>query len=265
MSFGLSMPGVSAVRSYDQAVRAFEEGRVFRDQGWLPYGARALKGHSKNYCLVRQAVDGSVIFRYHRTDLVTWHPDNTCTATNGGYPSQSTATFIERFTPDRVYIWNAATVLALGHWNDPDRRYYNMSGGIELRFTERGELLNPQVCRPFTAERIDRAKAKARLTEKGYYPFAKWYRTIRPMVEWAHQDGPHQYEYSDDWIFNMVREESRWPEMLRSKCLGWGLTQDSFLAALRKRIYNSVYDQRPYYTEEAPWLDKSPNRTAWRT
>lgn len=274
MSFTLSMPGVRAVRSYAAAVQAFEKGRVLRDQGWLPYGVRALKGHGKDYCLVRQTLKGDVIFCYHRTDLVTWHPDGTCTVTNGGYPSQSTQTFIERFAPLSGWSYNlgfqsGATVVRVGPWNGPETRYYNMSGGVELHFSADGQLLNPQVCRPFTAERIDRAKAKALLTEKGYYPFAKWYRTIRPMVEWAHCETASWSQrqtlltYLDD---NGLHDDTHWPEMLRSQFLGPALTQDSFLAALRKRIYDAQpYGQRPYYTEEAPWLDKSPDRTAWRT
>jgi hypothetical protein len=53
-------------------------------------------------CLI-PGTDGDIHLRYHETNVVTFHPDNTFTLNTGGYETRTTKARINQFGPVKVY------------------------------------------------------------------------------------------------------------------------------------------------------------------
>lgn len=56
--------------------------------------------------------DGDIHLRYHETNVVTFHPDNTFTLNTGGYKTQTTKQRISEFGPTPVFQRNGEWFIA---------------------------------------------------------------------------------------------------------------------------------------------------------
>lgn len=82
--------------SYEGAVRVFEDAHQVASFG----GWRGLKDRRDSSKLVLKMGDGSVKFRFHHTDLVTWMADKIGIST---YDSQNSVVFTNQFLPPGMY------------------------------------------------------------------------------------------------------------------------------------------------------------------
>ena len=139
MSFGLnaSTHNLPFVSTFAEAVKAWQKIEPLR--GSLASDPKPLgRRERRNPKQVRVESDpttgepAKVIFRYHQTDVVTWHADNTCVL--DPFPSRSTAVFAGSFLPRGVYVYGECCGITLAVTRTVDGqvetepRYYKMNG-----------------------------------------------------------------------------------------------------------------------------------------
>lgn len=149
MSFGLNPHSLPYVSDFNDAVATWQEIKPLRNS--LESDPRPLgRRESRNAKQVRAELDpvtgepARIIFRYHHTDVVTWHKDNTCVI--NPWPSQSTATFANALLPRGVYICGECSSIGIecppGTGKPGDRRHYRMNGlPMTLWITDTGDTV----------------------------------------------------------------------------------------------------------------------------
>lgn len=170
MSFGFNMRGVPYVKTYNEAVAMFEKAVPWRNGG----DDRPLPGKRSRTYGVRMNGD-DVVFRYHRTDVIRWHKDGSYEIDTGGYNSRSTCEFANHFMPNRHWLAKQTAHLRIGDWVYP-------IVGTRVTVSETGAVSGSGLGR-FKKTSINRKKAKAMLTELGYYPYLAWHKLMYPMVQ----------------------------------------------------------------------------------
>lgn len=170
MTFALSMHSVRAVRSYTDAVEFYKNCTPWVNGG----DDRPFKGKRARHMGVRIEND-AVIFRYHRTDVVTWHSDDTCEV-DVSYGSRSTDAFADNFMPARHSLSRESTVLRVGGWVDgvvypvQDSFKIGPDGTVHTDVVFQRSVHKP-------------AETRAMLKEMGYYDYLAWHKLMCPMVE----------------------------------------------------------------------------------
>lgn len=161
--FGISPHQLPRVPSYDMAVRVYNDAPVIRGLEGRPIRTR--RDHVK---LAFMDADGAVRFRYHQTDLVTWHSDYEVTVIM--HDSRSSRGFIGRFLPPGIKVsWFAETT----HLSDANGDYIPKRNYITVRRTEEGWRVDPKTCEGYESHRLN-LKAAARVR-----------RILRPFNGWS--------------------------------------------------------------------------------
>jgi len=212
--FAINMTSAPRVQSYDDAVRVLckatekvtthvQLGEEFRIPG---------KQNSPQMA-VRKTATG-IAFRYHYTDVIVWHPDNSYTLTP--WSSVSTCTFFDAFSPFGHYLTKNGNALVI------DGTAYALAGSVHVANGEpRGSLGY------FYKRRVDREEAKRVLAGTKYEEYRTWYKTFRPMLEFV---TPGFYWMSYE-IFDILEDTDMWVK------LATGTVRDGSPAGVRQAIY----------------------------
>ena len=246
MSFAYSGSDVPDINNYDQAVYRYNQARTWRDKRT----ERKLGNSDKSYHGITLRENGDVALRYHDTDVVTWHPDNSFSVCT--YPSRSTDAFIVRCTPSdfSTYFNNArkmngdylvklsnkphstswwsnkpharcVTTLPEGSEN---MRIYRLnksvSGAHKFKRNPDTEVLevvetDPDLpsTTPWVLPHVDRAKARMALREFGFHDFSAWLAARWGMGAYTKPEyTPHRGANS---ILTDLVDRSRWENFLR--------------------------------------------------
>ena len=135
------------------------------------------KRREQHKCMHKLA-DGSVAFRLYHTDVVTWHPDNSCSVNL--YDTQSTVGFADWFVP-----FGASTLIHLGHMylalgsNHRDVGYFRSNKTIKLVPDDRGAsyaIANKEDLIRDSVRHVDKEKSKA-VREK-LKPLLAWIKSV---------------------------------------------------------------------------------------
>lgn len=170
MSFGLRLGSVPFVTSYDGAVAFYERAKPWRNGGL----DRPLVGKRARNMGVRMDGD-DVVFRYHSTDVVTWHKHGGYTINTGGYSSRSTCEFATNFMPHGHALWHETRHLRV------DQRVYPVHGTI-MHVSAEGVVSGSGIGL-FEERSVNRKKGRAMLKDMGYYEYLAWHKLIYPMVK----------------------------------------------------------------------------------
>lgn len=231
MSFGLTMWGVPYAMTYNQAVALYEKAVPWRKGG----DDRPLPGkRSRNYGVRMDGDD--VVFRYYCTDVIRWHKDWSYEIDTGGYGSRSTCTFASHFMPH--YHWIEKE---MAHLRIADTVY--AVAGQRISVSETGVVSGSGLGR-FKKTTINRKKAKAMLTELGYYPYLAWHKLMHPMVQDT-MPAQRRCAYVDECdIAPMLHCADKWHELMMS----WSGDPDTMRETLYRycgREYD-IYDHTYY-------------------
>ena len=170
MSFALSMRNVPRVTSYADAVRFYERCVPWRNGG----KDRPLINKRTRDMGVRMNGD-DVVFRYHRTDVIRWKPDDSYEIDTGGYSSRSTCDFATNFMPHYHSLFSEARYLRI---NDYVYAVFGSRLSVSAESTVSGDGLGR-----FEHQTINRKRARGMLKEMGYYPYLDWHKVMYPMVQ----------------------------------------------------------------------------------
>ena len=173
--FALTGKNLPTVRSYQDALGVFEGAWKGTHNDWRGINTNNKRDSSK---LVLKRSDGSVAFRYHHTELVTWHDNKTVSIDFHG--SQSSATFISAFTPSGLDPHRSNDTLYMRTSGD---KYWTNKGrqGVAFTFCEetRGWLPDMADVAMFHAFNIDLKKAAA--VRKLFKPFLEWKKSMERL------------------------------------------------------------------------------------
>lgn len=199
--FGLNMNDcrIFSINNHAEALAAYERGKPGRKE---TYGdPRRIPGKEGSKSMdVRITASGSVVFRYHYTDVVTWRKDDTCAVQV--YSSASTCRFADRFVPRNMYF-----EAEMRHLVARDRVYaivndftLNADGPVGLTGLGR-----------FCREVINRRRARQVLANTRYAEYRDWHGLTWPMVKDTLNYRP--------WIqrgeaVSLLKDDTRWFELL---------------------------------------------------
>lgn len=231
--FAINMRDADSVGSYPDALAVYNKGK---DRG---LNERRIPGKENSPTMSMRMIGSSVAFRYHYTDVVVWHEDNTCTLTT--FPSVSTCTFANNYLPFRTYLGKTGRVLfAGGVYYAPD-----MSGSVQIT-SSGGTVTGDLGC--FYKTKINRDRAKAYLAGTPYAAYRDWYNLNRPLFpdDLGRTNLPYRF-------VDLLADKENWVRLL----LG-GATPSTVRAALYDAapVSAGVFDD--VYTGT---LDKYP--TSW--
>lgn len=208
--FALSGTNLPSLRSYAAALKHYE-GAPEQDCLWR--GLQLYEGHRRNSSKrdtskrIRKESDGTLSLRYHHTDLVCWHPDNTVSFEFHG--SQSSQTFASCFTPPGLdYIRRADAAFI----HQTDGLYLCEGSNARLRFKEFKPgvwaCVNPHAARLFEGYTIDRKRMAA--IQKKLRPFLDWNAAVERLspgsARWATTDHTACLISLRDYVMGKVKE-----------------------------------------------------------
>lgn len=174
---------------------------------------------------------GDVVFRYHHTDVIIWHRNNSYTINS--YSSRSTDAFASAFMPSNASLSKQGSQIKLGHYHDEDAVIHPVCHTA----TVRGKVVKTDAV--FTKDTINRKKANKLLATTRYTEYREWYGAMWPMVR---DDLPFQLyrrEYLS-WVtmHEFVSDSDQWHRMM--------VSQQGCPNKLRRSIYDcnwgAVYD-----------------------
>ena len=237
--FALQMHQAPRVTSYDEALSVLtraqrRRGRTLHDIGENGY---PIPGKESNRDLSVRMTPKGVAFRYHRTDVITWHPGGAYTYEL--WNSRSTCSFFNQFCPMGTYLTRDGEVLIIGD------TAYAVTGPVTVQDGKPSGRLGQ-----FRRERINREGAKRVLAETRYAEYREWHKIMKPLLGNQRQPFFRAEEALED--------ESNWPMM--ASC--W--TNDGHPDRVRNAIYNR--NGSDCYTAE--YSDTLPadqaHRSVWR-
>lgn len=223
--FALQMYSAPRVRSYDDALRVLEQAKglvkvprsTSRGDNCYP-----IPGKVRSHAVSVRMTGTGVAFRYHSTDVVTWHPDGSYTY--DPWTSRSTCTFFNQFTPFGAYLTRDGAVLIIGDTAYPVAR----GGCIHIK----GDKPTGGLGR-FGKTVVNRAAAKRVLAETRYAEYRAWYAIMKPLLGKQYQ--PYFLPQEK------LHDEANWP-MMASCMYGIG-HPDSVRKAIYGEHYMEVYEE----------------------
>jgi hypothetical protein len=221
MVFSLSFSGCRC-DSYADALKYYETADKFARSGKNMHrtheGERAADrsdtGNRKGHCGVRLVGDGSVAFRYHGTDVVTFHKDNSVEVHM--YSSVSTGNFANELLPHGVHLQPLKNIVWTFRYHLGDRaeRGYEVCDKCTLRLVndETADVVWRVVggAGKIDSGKIDCAAAK-KAREK--YPmvkeFAMWWNALQCSLDG--QKINREFLRSDEHnLLELVEDRSNW-------------------------------------------------------
>lgn len=225
----LQLRSVGYVRSYTSAEYMFNAARQRKTLAGKS-GMRFLPGHETGFTGISRHDNGDIVFTYHQTDVVTWHPGNSVTL-DLSYRSVSTGVFANRFVPTEVSVRSECSYIVVSG------KYYAPRDHVHIVIEDRvPRLSNPaRDTIPLRKERLDREATKAVLAKTGYAAFREWYMLSAPLLglDKLHRD---RGAFVSD-IPAALEDRQQYMNLLNSPQFGFGLRPESFLSHIRDTLY----------------------------
>ena len=240
MSFSVNMStaDIRTINSHADAVDFYKSCTMKGEYG----EERRIKGKATSPQLgVSIDSKGDVVFRYHRTDVIIWHRNNSYTINS--YSSRSTDAFASAFMPSNASLSKQGSQITLGHYHDEDAVIHP----IYHEATVRGKVVKTDAV--FTKDTINRKKANKLLATTRYAEYREWYGAMWPMVrddlpptyrrEYLTIELPELISNSDEWHRVMVSQQGC-PDNIRNSIYGrnWAAVHDTKTAKMLP-VYNS--------------------------
>jgi hypothetical protein len=243
MSFSVNMyrANIGAINSHKDAVSFYHS---CRDRGDFN-GERRIKGKENSKQMgVRLASNGDVEFRYHRTDVIVWHRNNSYTINT--FSSISTCAFASAVMPTSHSLGGTGSRINIGYWEEA--AVY----AIISTATIKGDKVKTDAV--FTKDVLNRKGAKKVLDKTRYAEYRKWHAAMYPMVK---NDMPPEYkrEHLDfAWRDELLANPDDWHRLMMSR--------SGDPSAVRFNIY---YDNRSevYDTVSQKTLTSKENGRKW--
>lgn len=229
---------VNGINSYAEAVAFYN---TCPTSGGMRDGVhRAIKGKSGSRATGVRMSEGSVMFRYHSTDVVTWRPDGSYVV-DLTYTSRSTCEFANRFIPDGHYAEKEAYHLRVEDFIYP--------AACNLVVRPDGTVTG--MIHKFYRWAVDKRRARKFLESVNYPEFQKWHAAMFPLVRDTLGRGNPEFHMWN--AINMLEDPDLWHSLM--------IVIGGNLAALRHELYEraGVYDEIS--------ADRLPSTTAmnkWR-
>lgn len=272
MAFTYSGSSVPDISTYDQAVQRYSQARTWRDKRT----ERKLGNSDKNYHGITLRENGDVALRYHYTDVVTWHPDNSFSVRK--YPSQSTDNFLIRCTPndfatrfanDRKmhgdYLVKLSNTPHSSSWwwteGEQPARIYRLNRSVseahKFKRNPDTDVLEPvddlslplphiPNTTPWVLPHVDRAKARTALREFGFHDFSAWLAARWAMGTYTKPEyTPHTGVNS---LLTDLVDRSRWDNFLRF---------DIYRVRADNQYSSSAWGRVPHTTSDYPRYAKA--------
>jgi hypothetical protein len=208
MSFSVNMStaAIRNINSHADAVDFYKSCLVTGEYG----EERRIKGKANSKQMgVSIDLKGDVVFRYHHTEVVIWHRNNSYTINS--YSSRSTDAFASAFMPSNASLSKQGSQIILGHYRDEDCTAHPIYNSA----TVRGKVVKTDAV--FTKDVINRKAAKKVLATTRYTEYREWYGAMWPMVR---DDLPPTYrrEYLS-WVImqELMSDSDQWHRMMVSQ------------------------------------------------
>jgi hypothetical protein len=217
MSFSVNMyhAVIGTIGSHKDAVAFYHS---CRDRGEFN-GERRIKGKENSKQMgVTLALNGDVEFRYHRTDVIVWHRNNSYTINT--FSSISTCAFASAFMPFQHNLTKTGSHIEIGGWEEGSVH------AIISTATIKGDKVKTDGV--FTKEVLNRKAAKKVLDKTSYGEYRKWHAAMYPMVKddmppayqreflrYGYEDGGELLENPDEWHRLMMSRQGT-PDAIRS-------------------------------------------------
>ena len=227
------------VSSYIAALSKWESIKPIR--GRKDQNTRPLYRRTNDTTTIRKLDNGSIAFRLHSTDVVTFNVDGTMDLEP--YSSVSTCAFV------RAVLGYHNSIHA--HWSDRDHNLPNHVTQVEERYyhtptfatlskddtTNKWTLLAGN--EPFDVVTLDRQLTKEALKDTGYNDFKLWLATqirlgLDPRGEDRWRRGPYDWSHRDVSSYLTAGPEG-WGEMVRRMSSRCDINRE--LEALRRAVY----------------------------
>lgn len=234
--FAINMYSAHSARSYKEAQELLEKASKRKARTtWRGETCYPIPGKETSRQMSVREVKNGIAFQYHRTDVITWHPDNSYTIDT--YSSRSTCAFFDTFAPWDTYLMRDGRVLII------DDLGYALDGSpchVKDGIPKTGIGV-------FTKQVVNREGAKRVLAETRYAEYREWYKIMAPMLVPTKQPYfvPHE----------ALEDEANWPMM--ASC-SWG---EGHPDKVRLSIYDA--NHRECYREET--YDVLPREKARNT
>jgi hypothetical protein len=227
------------VSNYISALSKWESIKPIR--GRKDQNTRPLYRRTNDTTTIRQLNNGSIAFRLHSTDVVTFNKDGTVDLEP--YSSVSTCAFVRA-----VFGWHNHIT---AYWSDrahglPDNvtkvegRYYNTPSFATLTkddTTNRWSLLAGS--EPFEITRLDKTLTKEALNDTGYNQFKLWLATqirlgLDPRKGDSWRSGAYDWSERDVSSY-LTNGPNYWGEMVRRMSTRCHINRE--LEVLRRAVY----------------------------
>jgi hypothetical protein len=240
--FGLNMNGcgVWAIDNYAEAAAFFE--RCPTSRGMRDGVHRAIRGKEGSRTMGVRMSGDNICFRYHSTDVVIWHPDNSYSI-DLHYDSASTRTFANRFIPSGHYAAKQGHHLVVG-----GRVYPAM-----CRLTVSADGVVSGMRYKFRRHTVDRKRARQILTETNFYAYKAWHDVMYPMIAGALRPSWKQEHFHRDTLLGHLRTPDHWHDLMVSR--------DGDPEVLRAHLYATF---NGYKEETVDTLPDNRNIEKWR-
>lgn len=249
---GRNLPRLS---SYNAAVEFFAQAQTWR--GDSPDGERKLDGN-KRHATIRRLRDGSVACTLHRTDVATYHPDNTITVRPWG--SRSTDEFFNALTR-AIYGLRSSFTVGVIQVGD---RLYRAIDAMAIRLAPLEMVTQTE---PFRFASINRKRAKAARDLYGYSDFSAYAEMAEKMGMAPVPPRERMPVFAPEAKLDALKNREYWPHLLvpqSYRVFGEVVAVSAALTLsdVRQAIYTvhrDVYDK----TEE-PYLESWHDIERWK-
>ena len=227
------------ISSYTAALSKWESIKPIR--GRKDQNTRPLYRRTDDTKTIRQLNNGSIAFRLHSTDVVTFNVDGTMDLEP--YSSVSTCAFVRAVLGYHNHIH--------AHWSDRDHSLPNHVTQVEGRYyhtpsfaslvkddtTNKWSLLAGN--EPFDIVTLDKALTKEALKDTGYNEFKIWLTTqirlgLDPRKGDSWRRGPYDWSHRDVSSY-LTNGPSYWGEMVRRMSVRCDVNRE--LETLRRAVY----------------------------
>ena len=150
-------------------------------------------GHSRSQVTgIRLLGDGSIACRLYRTDVVTWHPDNSVTVAT--FPTVTTAAFANALLPTGLSLGGASEMMTFfpgcdraSSWSDRWRAAHVCHGAATYRQVDGVWLPDTDTVSPMRLTTLNKAVSREVCKQYPFAAFKQWLFAACPLLEPEHQ------------------------------------------------------------------------------
>lgn len=254
--FSYNGRNLPTLNNYAAALSFYEQAKTWRNDS---DNERKLDG-SKRHVAIRKESNGSIACKLHRTDVITYHPDNTITVKPWG--SRSTDEFFNGLARGIYGLSSSFTsgVIRVGE------RFYRAIDTLKIDIGSRplALLSEPE---PFRFATINRKRAKEVRDQYNYNDFAAYVRMAEKMRVSPLPLTERRDVYSPRAKLDTLAVRELWPHLLVP---GWqaGIYSGVIISAslTLSTMRDAIYSEHPevYDRTEEPYLNSWDEVAKWK-